>query len=372
MEIIIIGGGPAGLYCAHLLARLSFDVTVLEEHARIGEPVQCTGIVTGEMHAFANLSQEIRKATIREISTATVHAPSGKNVTFTLTANPVLDRAVFDRALAKKAEKAGATVRRGVRVLDIVEGCIRTDEGRYKPDIIIGADGPHSLVRRYVSSQKIGFTIGTQARIRDPSIDRVHFFPHIGRYAWLVPEERGIVRAGVVCERQPAEALKDFLKERGYSQRDVISRQAGLIPDHAPGLRTSFRKHGQRIFLVGDAATQVKATTGGGIIPGLIAAEGLCEAIEKDQDYERLWRKRVGRSLRAHLLIRRALSSFSVREYERLIGLVGQPRVRRIIEKADREYPLRYIMRLGLTEPRLALLCLSFLRPGAMKRMVGG
>ncbi|MFC1723578.1 geranylgeranyl reductase, partial [Nanoarchaeota archaeon] len=44
-KIAIVGGGPVGNYCAELLSGIA-DVEVFEEHKIVGEPVQCTGIVT--------------------------------------------------------------------------------------------------------------------------------------------------------------------------------------------------------------------------------------------------------------------------------------------------------------------------------------
>jgi len=52
-DVIVVGGGPAGCYTASLLGQQGFDVHVLEEHAVIGEPVDCSGVIGAE--AFEKL-----------------------------------------------------------------------------------------------------------------------------------------------------------------------------------------------------------------------------------------------------------------------------------------------------------------------------
>ncbi|MEM4264021.1 MAG: NAD(P)-binding protein, partial [Candidatus Woesearchaeota archaeon] len=42
--ISIIGAGPVGSFAAYLLAKAGFEVSIFEEHEKIGLPVQCTGL----------------------------------------------------------------------------------------------------------------------------------------------------------------------------------------------------------------------------------------------------------------------------------------------------------------------------------------
>ena len=57
--ITIVGAGPAGSYLAYLLAKKGQAVTIIEEHEKIGSPVQCTGIVTGSIEKFVKLPNDV-------------------------------------------------------------------------------------------------------------------------------------------------------------------------------------------------------------------------------------------------------------------------------------------------------------------------
>jgi len=57
--IAIIGAGPAGNYAAELLAKKGFDVHVFEEDKKIGEPWQCTGIVTDSVSEIVKINEGV-------------------------------------------------------------------------------------------------------------------------------------------------------------------------------------------------------------------------------------------------------------------------------------------------------------------------
>ena len=108
-DVVIIGAGPAGSTAAHLLASRGVDVAVLEEHAVIGEPVDCTGVLGTDAFTKFELPQRLILGTIRTI---TVNSPGGVQITHT-SEQPlahVIDRAELDRTLARQAETSGATV----------------------------------------------------------------------------------------------------------------------------------------------------------------------------------------------------------------------------------------------------------------------
>src|SRR4249920_2689567 len=114
-DVLIVGGGPGGLFMAARLAERGVRTLVCEEHARIGDPVHCTGVLSADSFTRFDLPSS---ATLNQLTSVRFLSPGGIPVDYT-TAAPlatVIDRPVFDRALADRAVAAGAEVRAGARV----------------------------------------------------------------------------------------------------------------------------------------------------------------------------------------------------------------------------------------------------------------
>ena len=77
-DVVIIGGGPAGTITAARLARERHDVTILEEHARIGSPVHCTGLLGWDAFEEFDLP---RTLILGEAATACFWGAAGQSVT---------------------------------------------------------------------------------------------------------------------------------------------------------------------------------------------------------------------------------------------------------------------------------------------------
>src|SRR5947209_301632 len=117
-DVVVIGAGPAGLYAARRFAEHGYSTLVCEEHARVGDPVHCTGVVGAEAFDEFDLP---RDGVLNELNAVRFVSPRGVVVSYASrsTEAVVIDRATFDRALAARAIAAGAEVRTGIRVTEL-------------------------------------------------------------------------------------------------------------------------------------------------------------------------------------------------------------------------------------------------------------
>jgi len=160
-----------------------------------------------------------------------------------------------------------------------------------------------------------------------------------------------------LCSRENSkEIFEKFIKSLNRKLK-FIEYQSGLIPIYNPGLKSQE----DNIFLLGDAASQVKATTYGGIIPGLIAAQKLKDSIAKNKNYDKLWKETIGKELNYSLRIRNILNKFTHKEYNELFEILSKKRAKNIIENLDRDHPSKLILKLAIIQPRLLKFSLKLL-----------
>ena len=146
--------------------------------------------------------------------------------------------------------------------------------------------------------------------------------------------------------------------KRRKGKKDILCWESGLIPLYNP--KKIIQK--DNVYLIGDAATQVKATTGGGIIPSLKAAQTLCDCIVNSKNYNKEFKKQSGRELSLHLRIRNILNKFSDKDYDSLLNLMSQEKEKKILKKYDRDTPIPLVTNLLLKEPRFLLFSKVFFR----------
>ncbi len=343
--ITIIGGGPAGNYQAYLLAKQGHDVQVYEDHDVIGKPVQCTGIITPELEKVIEVKNSF---VTNRINQAKIYGPNGSSIHIKFQKEDVIvDRTKFDSYLAELAEKAGAKYFLGHRYKGNDGRNVKVGDAVVKTDMLIGADGPHSLVAKNNNmwcDRK--FVIGNQVTCEvqcDPKL--VEFWIGFGMFAWLVPENESVARVGTVSYDKPTDYLQKLIEARCPGAK-ILGRQPGHIPIYNPKqiLQKDF------VYLIGDAATQVKATTYGGIVHGMKAAEVLAR---DPAQYQRACRREVGRDLYMSLLMRKVFDRFSEHDYNELVRLFSNRRLVHVLETKSRDFPTKFVMDLLLAEPRL-------------------
>ncbi|HET6487079.1 MAG TPA: NAD(P)/FAD-dependent oxidoreductase [Spirochaetia bacterium] len=355
--IAVIGAGPAGCYYASLAQG---DVHLFEEHDTVGSPVSCTGILTDSVkRVLGEIPESLVVSRIRKFK---IVAPSGKSLYVDLDkVNMILDRGAFDRYLLRRALDHGATLHLGEHFLGF-ERCaggfqIRTNRGSYAAEMIVGADGPFSAVARSAGMyDRRQFVMGWQSRCEydglEPEVTEIRLA--LGEFSWIVPESQRIARVGVIGPDAPG-LRRDYHRLLGASK--ILEDQSGVIPVYNP--RQKLRLRGEDVFLIGDAATQVKATTYGGIIYGLLAAQYLAEDKET---YEQRMNAKLGKDLKLSLRMRGFINSMTEEQAEELIGIFERDQNREVIGRHDRDFPSRFIVQLLMKETKLWRLGADVLR----------
>ncbi|MBI3027790.1 NAD(P)/FAD-dependent oxidoreductase [Candidatus Woesearchaeota archaeon] len=352
--IAIVGAGPAGSYLGYLLARQGKDVAILEEHDRIGAPVQCTGIVTHSIEKFFRLKQNVIAKMLNKVIVV------GKRDRIEVNVDEiVMWRNKFDEFVAEMAQEQGAKILLNHKFLQLngkskikVKDKKNNSVKEIKADVIVGADGPYSAVAKAAGmDSNYKHYIGMQAKVK-LSMDTKAFETYFGSdfpnfFGWCVPESDEAARLGVGCLENAQEYFYRFLEKR-TGKKEILCWESGLIPLYNPKMAIQ----NGNIYLIGDAATQVKATTGGGIIPSLKAAQTLCDCIVNSKNYNKEFKRHSGKELLLHLKLRSLLNRFSDKDYEKLIEMMSQEKVRKILKKYDRDTPIPLVANLLLREPR--------------------
>ncbi|MBD3164392.1 geranylgeranyl reductase family protein [Candidatus Woesearchaeota archaeon] len=353
--VSIIGAGPAGLYSAYLLGKKGYDASIYEQKKIIGNPVQCTGIVTSKISSIIRLPENVIQNKIKNIK---INSDNNSAELRLKQPDIVLDRAGFDLFLKQKALDAGAGLFTGHKLLDVgkesimIKNIPKKRKQSVKTDYIIGADGPLSVIYNKLNPENPRrYYYGIQVRA-EGNFDKETFEVFLGSvcpdfFAWLVPEDSEIARIGLASMQNPKLLLKKLLQK--LKIKKAMEIQAGLIPLYDPKIKTNLNN----TCLVGDAAAQIKASTGGGIIQGLTAAKCLASSVETKCNYEKIWRKELGKDLRLHLKLRQCLNKFTAKDYDRLVKMINRDKLKNILENESRDIPSEFLIKMLLAEPGL-------------------
>ncbi|MFC1873071.1 NAD(P)/FAD-dependent oxidoreductase [Chloroflexota bacterium] len=317
-DVIVIGGGPAGSYAALALARAGVSTLVLESKKEIGLKVSCTGIVSLEC---ANRFQLGKHLVLRQAKNAMLFSPGGNVITVERpqTQACILDRLGFDRFFAQRAQDAGAEYRLESPVSAVTTGdrsvAITVSRGGKQETLtakaaVLASGFSTNLQQSLGLGGFADFTAGAQTEVatRGVSMVEVYFGRHIapGFFAWLVPTSETTARVGLLSRTGPTAYLQNFLQIL-TAKGKILPAEAKIHHGSVP-LRSLPRSYTNRVVAVGDAAGQVKPTTGGGIYFGLLAAQIAADTLAgalADGDfsakrlagYERAWKKLLGREL---------------------------------------------------------------------------
>ncbi|MFZ2410231.1 MAG: NAD(P)/FAD-dependent oxidoreductase [Candidatus Methanoperedens sp.] len=356
-DVIIVGAGPAGAIAAKYAALNGASTLLIEEHASIGSPVQCTGLISTAALRECELGEG--NFVLNRMKGAFVYAPDGEElcVQGKEVKAYVIDRKIFDRTLVERSLDAGVDMLIKTRFIGMEKGKITVissgEKKEIHADVVIGADGIQGSVARAAGlpgCEKFlsGIQFEAPYTAKDPEFVEIFTGNDIapGFFAWAVPFN-GLARIGLA--KNPGVPARHCL-EKLLKHPVVASRHRGSRTEFVLGgipLGPPKKTATDSVMLVGDAAGQVKPTSGGGIYMGAvcarIAGEVAARASRKEampEEYEKRWRSAVGRELAIGMRIHKSLGKLSDENLNEFISFLNKPDIREAItEYGDMDHP---------------------------------
>lgn len=342
-DVVIVGAGPGGLNTAKELAEKGLDVVVLEKKNEIGTNIVCTGILGKE--AFEKFGLP-RDSVVSKIQNVTMISPFGTSIAYE---HPesfayVVNRQRFDQNLADIAVSKGADLRLQNQVFDVhidqdhVDIFVRRknkSQVKYRAKVLVVATGIDGTL-----SKKLGlgfpknFVNGAQVEFETQEAEGAKIIvgqkTTPGGFGWMIPVQGNRARIGLITDKEPKTYIWRLVQTLYPEKKLTFKDDNFKCKAIAQGLVK--RTYGRRILSVGEAAGQVKTTTGGGIYYGLlcsrIASQVIANKLNQDDfsdegfsDYERLWRKAIQREITIGYLTRKLCGQLSDHQIERVFQI---------------------------------------------------
>lgn len=371
-EIVVVGASAAGLYAAARLAEGGRKVRVLDAKPNL-DPAPRSLIVTHHFRrqmkgqALSSIRNEIRRF---ELFT------DGRSAEIALQQpDLIIERARLIFALAQQSREAGATLSLDTRFQSMAPNAsgVRLDveksglQEELHARHVIGADGAASRVARAAGWPPVDTVPLVQAIVKLPKdcrqdTTRVWFVPDDTPYFyWLIPESSERAALGIIGEgsgQETKKCIERFLEKKGMQP---LEWQGARIPVYRKWVPVRRRVGKGVIYLVGDAAAQVKVSTVGGIVTGFRGAQGVADVLLRNGENRQLRALRL--ELGTHWLIRRTLHNFQQKDYSQLVDLLNDS-ARRSLGEINRDESARLLWNVIRRQPRLALLGLRGLLMG--------
>jgi geranylgeranyl reductase family protein len=386
-DVVVVGGGPCGSFAALNIAKRGASVTVFEEHNEVGVPSHCPGHLSIKGLKDLGLYPLPKGIVENTFVGAIFHSSKGKSfsVRFSSPVTCAVNRALFDRHIARMAEDAGAHYQLNKRVESLIiddnfaKGVIVRQgerEERFSAKLVVDAEGISSRLLRRTGLTQLSRSMvvnGVEAEIEnvnDAESDMVEVF--LGKkyapgfYAWLIPIGNGRAKVGLGANSgKPKEFLQKLMAEHPAASKKLGKAEVSKIAFHPITLGGMIPKIYSNGFLaVGDVASQVKPTTGGGVVLGLncakAAAETACTAFHESDfssellgTYQKKCREFLNFDLRFMLKARKLLDSMSDEKLDQTVELCAKLGLEKTLQSvSDVDFQGRSFLRI-LGSPRM-------------------
>lgn len=334
-DVAVVGAGPVGSTFARYMAEKGFKVAILEKKKEVGVPLQCAGLLGKKIKKVNILPDEF---IINSVHGAFLHSPEDTvlSVSKKKPEAYVLDRVGYDKFLAELAVDSGADIFLNHRVakVDSYNGNIHfknCQSTKMSADIIVGADGHSSIVSHSFNPPSESFQAAQylvdvgEKRFQN---DFVHLYVDSKvspGFLWTIPLSETTARVGLFADanyQQLSKVLDELINKRSeLGGATIIKKYYGVIPRQNP--QKKLMK--DRVILLGDAASQVKPTTGGGLVMGFtcaeIASKVASQALDDENmdilnDYPKAYHDKFKKELKVQLMVHKLFKSLTDSDLE--------------------------------------------------------
>ena len=355
-DVAIVGGGPIVSTLAYKIAKEGYKVAILDKKKEIGIPLQCAGIVSKKLMDVNEIPDNL---ILNSVKGAYLHSSNNTlKVEKNHTEAFIIDRIAYDKFLAERAVNNGVKFFNQYKVtyIDSDNGIIRCQNNMVvSAKIIVGADGSKSFVSslinekfNYFNASQYLVEINTSSRDNMINTNAVKFVDLFAiskilpGFLWCIPTSDSSFRVGLFSNnsyKDQKEILNSFLaNDERFKESSIIEKYHGKIP--------IFDKNKKiikdRILLIGDAASQLKPTTGGGLIIGFdttnLAKDAIIKSLDNDninflKDYEQNFKKKYAKELNYQIRVQKTLENLSDNDLDFMFTKLKEKNAEEIISK---------------------------------------
>jgi len=306
VEVAVVGGGPAGAFCALELAKRGIYATIFDHSYPREKP--CAGGISPPLIKKFPFVENFRSISFTFSDFIIISCTDIQVMTKRLENGFCVSRRFFDEGILKMAIENGAKLAKE-KVLDVKKTRsgwrIKTNKEFHSAKFLVGADGVNSIVRRNtvgpISKENLVLTFGYKANSVEEVQATIKFLREIPGYIWVFPGNNSL-NIGIGSELNYGNMLKklldDFIRSH-FPRIKIISNYSAMIPSAKTPEFFSLPCAGKNWILIGDAAGHADPTSGGGILYALWGGKLAASAIKENdlKSYDNVWRGEYGHTL---------------------------------------------------------------------------
>jgi len=303
-DVAIVGGGPAGAYCAINLAKQGIKAVILDHSHPREKP--CGGGISPPVLKKFPFIEKFRSRGLTFGNFKIISCIDTQVITKSLENGFCISRKILDQGILEMAVQSGAKLVKE-KVLDVREEGkiwnVITNKTMFSTKVLVGADGVNSIVRRRtvgpISTENLALTFGYFATSLKKENATIKFLAEIPGYIWVFPGKNysNIGIGSKIKHGSKLKSLLDVFINSHFPDIKIISRYAAMLPSASNPKFFRLPRSGTNWILIGDAAGHVDPISGGGILYALWGGELAAQAIESSnpKSFDEAWKKAYGR-----------------------------------------------------------------------------